>query len=166
MITATAAQTGAAGIRNIQVAVPDTRAWLAKMTNCHVIRIKIISTRTAAPKSAIRPARGPSMAARKRILMLLRSTMATGMQQATANAATSEPASRTRSMGLAKKKRSKPSAIVITAKQSKAPRPMTASTRASALLTLSAHAIAMTVAFYWPQHRAALWKRRTTDRAF
>ena len=43
------------------------------------------------------------------MVMLLRSTIATGMQHATAKAATRLPASRTTSIGLAKKNRNNPS---------------------------------------------------------
>jgi mRNA-degrading endonuclease toxin of MazEF toxin-antitoxin module len=78
--------------------------------------------------------------------MLLRSTIATGMQQDTENAATSELASRTTSIGLAKKKRKIPSAIVMTAKDNKTPRPTTANARASVLLAQSIHAIDVTFA--------------------
>ena len=77
--------------------------------------------------------------------MLLRSTMATGMQQATAKAATNPPTSRTASIGRAKKNRSNPSAIVMTAKHSRAPRPRTASACASNLVARSIRAIAVNV---------------------
>ena len=76
--------------------------------------------------------------------MLLRSTIATGMQQATAKAATSPPTSRTASIGRAKKNRSSPSAIVMTAKHSNAPRPRTTSACASNLVARSIRAIAVT----------------------
>ena len=123
-MTATAAQTGAR--RNAQH--PRGRSGRLRLdrrtrTNCHVIRIRTISTRIAAATSAICPARGPMTLDTNRMVMLLRSTIATGMQHATAKAATSAPTSRTASIGRAKKNRSRPSAIVMTAKHSSAPRP-------------------------------------------
>src|ERR1700723_3347815 len=147
-ITATAAQTGEDGIRSIQGALPFAAFCSAKSTKCQVIRIKTTATRTAAATSAICPARVPTSVGKKRIVILLRSTIATGRQQATENAATRELASRTASIGCAKKKRNNPSAIVITAKQSNTPRPRAASARASALLAQSIHCIGATFGQY------------------
>ena len=133
-IDATAAQTGAVGMRSIHVAEPFSLSLVGEDDELprHQDQDDLDQNRRGNVGQLSGAA--PDERGRKRMVMLLRSTIATGMQQATANAATRWPASRTTSIGLAKKNRSNPSAIVITAKHSSTPRPKTASARASALV--------------------------------